>query len=126
MKKRELLVMVVETERPLAYLFQLDLAQHGHRVNVVHSAEHALKVLTPKYDLVVTSLDLPDMSGEQFLLKMRARVGYADIPVLVIAPDAELPPSIRDDATQLRRKPFDLAHFVRYATDAAGPSRFPN
>jgi len=124
--ERQLLVLVVEAERPLAALFQLDLAEQGHRVNVVHSAEHALEVLTPKYDLVVTSLRLPEMTGEQFILKMRGQVGYADLPVLVIAPDAALPESIRGDATRLRRKPFDLDHFVRYVTDAAGPRRFPN
>lgn len=126
MNERELLVLVVEPERPLAALFQLDLAQHGHRVSAVHSGEHALEVLTPQYDLVVTSLELPEMSGEQFILKLRAQAGCADLPVLVIAPDAELPESLRDGATHLRRKPFALDHFVRYATAAAGPARFPN
>lgn len=126
MRERQLLVLVVEAERPLAALFQLDLTQRGHRVNVVHSAEHALEVLTPEYDLVVTALRLPEMTGEQFIRKMRGQVGFADLPVLVIAQDAALPESIRDDATQLRRKPFDLDHFVRYVTNAAGASRFPN
>lgn len=118
--------MVVETERPLAYLFQLDLAQHGHRVNVVHSAQHALEVLTPAYDVVVTTLSLPDMSGEEFLRTIRAQPGYADLPVLVIAPDPELPESIRDERTRLLRKPFDLEHFVRHVIEAAGRGRFPN
>lgn len=126
MKERGLLVLVVEPEPPLAALFQLDLAMHGHRVSAVQSGEHALEVLTPRYDLIVTSLQLPAMTGEQFILELRARAGYADLPVLVIARDAELPESIRDGATQLRRKPFDLDHFVRYVTDAAGPSRFSN
>lgn len=118
--------MVVEPERPLAYLFQLDLTKHGHRVCVVHSAEHALEVLTPQYDLIVTSLHLPEMTSEQFILQMRALAGYADLPVMVIAPESVLPESIRNDATRLRRKPFDLAHLVRYVTEAAGPMRFPN
>ena len=126
MKDRQLLVLVVEPERPLAALFQLDLTQHGHRVNVVHSAEHALKVLTPEYDVVVTSMFLPGMNGEGFVVALRAHAAYADLPVLVIAPGAELPPSIRDDATKLRRKPFNLEHFVDYVKDAAGPSRFRN
>ena len=126
MTERELLVLVVEPERPLAALFQLDLAQHGHRVSAVHSAERALEVLTPQYDLVITSLDLPEMTGEQFILQLRSRVGYADLPVLVIATATELPESLRDGATQLRRKPFALEQFVRYVTEAAGPTRFPN
>ena len=126
MKQRQLLVLVVETERPLANVFESDLTQHGHQVDVVHSAEEALEVLTPRYDLVVTSLELPEMTGEQFLLTLRARSGFADLPVLVIAQSRELPQSIRNESTRLRRKPFDLAQFVRYATEAAGPDRFPN
>ena len=120
------MVLVVEPERPLAALFQLDLTQHGHRVNVVHSAEHALKVLTPEYDVVVTSMVLPKMTGEGFVMALRAHAAYVDLPVLVIAPGAELPASISDDATKLRRKPFNLEHFVDYVKDAAGPSRFRN
>ena len=121
-----MLVLVVETERPLAALFQLDLTQQGHRVNVVHSAEHALKVLTPEYDLVVTSLHLPKMTGEQFVLNVRKQPGCADLPVMVISSDVALPATLRHDATRLRRKPFDLDHFVTYVKDAAGPTRFPH
>jgi len=125
-KERQLLIMVVEPDRPLAALFQLDLTQRGHNVNVVHSAEHALKVLTPEYDVVVTGLRLPEMTGERFIQSMRAQPGYADLPVLVIAADVALPKSITDSATKLRRKPFDLEHFVDYVAEAAGPGRFRN
>lgn len=126
MKDRQLLIMVVEPERPLAALFQLDLTQRGHKVNVVHSAEHALKVLTPEYDVVVTGLRLPEMTGERFIQSMRVQPGCADLPVLVIAADVALPKSITDSATRLRRKPFDLEHFVGYVEEAAGPGRFRN
>ncbi len=126
MKERQLLIMVVEPDRPLAALFQLDLTQRGHNVNVVHSAEHALKVLTPEYDVVVTGLRLPEMTGERFIQSMRAQPGYADLPVLVIAADVALPKSITDSATRLRRKPFNLEHFVDYVAEAAGPGRFRN
>ncbi len=126
MKERQLLIMVVEPDLPLAALFQLDLTQRGHNVNVVHSAEHALKVLTPEYDVVVTGLRLPEMTGERFIQSMRARPGYADLPVLVIAADVALPKSITDSATRLRRKPFNLEHFVDYVAEAAGPGRFRN
>lgn len=121
-----MLVLIVENERPLAALYQLDLAQRGHRVNVVHSAEHALKVLTPEYDVVVTDLRLPEMSGEGLILAMRAHAAYVDLPVLVIAADRTLPASLRDAATSLRRKPFELEMFVDYVKEAAGIGRFRN
>lgn len=126
MSDRQLLVLVVEPDRPLAALFQLDLALQGHKVNVVHSAEHALEVLTLEYDVVVTDLRLPEMSGEDFIHSVRAQPGYADLPVLVIAADVALPETISDTATRLRRKPFDLEHFVDYVADAAGPGRYRN
>lgn len=123
---RPLLVLVVESELPLAGLYQLDLVQQGHRANVVHSALHALEVVTPAYDVVVTDLRLPDMPGEDFIQALRARPGCADLPVLVIAADQTLPAAIDDGATRLRRKPFDLEHFVSYVTEAAGMGRFRN
>lgn len=127
MKERQLLIMVVQPDLPLAALFQKDLTQRGHNVNVVHSAEHALKVLTAEYDVVVTGLRLPEMTGERFIQSMRARPGYADLPVLVVAPDVALPKSIAaDSATSLRRMPFDLEHLVDYVAEAAGPGRFLN
>lgn len=126
MKDRQLLVLVVEPDRPLAALFQQDLAQQGHNVNVVHSGEQALEVLTPEYDVIVMDLVLPEMSGEQFIRSVRAQLGYADMPVLVIATDVSLPKSITDSATRLRRKPFDLDQFVDYVADAAGPGRYRN
>jgi CheY-like chemotaxis protein len=95
-------------------------------VNVVHSAEHALEVLTPDYDVVVTGLRLPEMTGERFIQSVRMKPGYADLPVLVIAADASLPLSISDDATRLRRKPFNLEHFVDYVAATAGAGRFRN
>jgi CheY-like chemotaxis protein len=125
-KDRSLLVLVVEPDRPTAALFQLDLTQRGHSVNVVHSAEHALKVLTPEYDVVVTGLRLPEMTGERFIQSVRMKPGYADLPVLVIAADRALPISISENATQLRRKPFNLERFVDYVVEAAGPGRFRN
>lgn len=126
MKHRQLQVLVVEPDRPLAALFQLDLTQRGHSVNVVHTAEHALEVLTTGYDIVVTGLRLPEMTGERFVQAIRLQPGYADLPVLVIATDQALPPSISDEATRLRRKPFDLERFVDYVTEAAGPGRYRN
>lgn len=127
MNDRQLLIMVVQPDRPLAALFQLDLTQRGHNVNLVHSAEHALEVLTAEYDVVVTALCLPEMTGEGFIQWIRAQPGCADTPVLVIAPDAALPESIAaDSATSLRRTPFDLDHFVDYVAEAAGRGRFRN
>jgi hypothetical protein len=66
------------------------------------------------------------MTGERFIQSMRVQPKYADLPVLVIAADASLPVSISDDATRLRRKPFNLEHFVDYVAAAAGPGRFRN
>lgn len=126
MTQRPLLVLLVEPQLRLAALFQLDLTEHGHRVNAVYSAEHALGVLTPEYDIVVTDLHLPTMTGEQFILAMRSQPAYVLLPVLVISTEAELPASVSDSATRLRQVPFDLQHFVAYVSEAAGPIHFRN
>lgn len=83
-------------------------------------------MLTPEYDVVVTGLRLPEMTGERFIQAVRAQPGYDDLPILVIAAEPALPQSIADSATTLRRKPFDLERFVDYVAEAAGPGRFRN
>lgn len=126
MNDRKLLVLVVETELPLAALYQLDLTQQGHRVAVVHSAEHALEVLTPQYDLVVTDLRLGEMSGEALITSIRTHPNYADLPVLVITADPHPPEAIRDPATTIIRKPFELERLSEIVVQAAGRGRFRN
>lgn len=126
MKHRALQVLVVEPDRPLAALFQQDLTERGHSVHVVRSAEDALEVLAAGYDIVVTGLRLPEMTGERFVQAIRSQPEYADLPVLVIATDRVLPVSISDDATRLRRMPFDIEHLVDYVAEAAGPGRYRN
>lgn len=66
------------------------------------------------------------MTGEGLIMAMRRQPACEHLPVLVIAADKRLPASTADTATRLRRKPFDLEHFVEYGTEAAGRSRYRN
>ena len=124
--ERKLLILIAEAEHKVAYAYQLSLLERGHRVNVVHSAEDALETITPEFDLVITDLRLPEMTGEQMILSMRAQPALEDLPVLVIAAAKTLPDSLVGRATTLRRKPFDVEALPAYVSSAAGRSRFRN
>lgn len=125
MSQRRLTVLVVEADLPLALEYQLDLLRQGHLVNVVDSAEEALRVITPRYDLLITDLWLPAMSGEDLIRSLRARPEFADLPILVLTAARALPEALGGRIT-LRRKPFDLDDLGSYADEAAGEGRFRN
>lgn len=126
MKPRPLQVLIVEPDLSLSFQYQLELLAGGHAANIVHSGEDGLAVITPRYDLVITDLRLPAMSGEVFVLEIRSRQDLRHIPVLVIATSPTLPDSLRNGLTTLRQKPFDWDHFLLFVTEAAGRGRLPH
>jgi CheY-like chemotaxis protein len=84
----------VDDEAAVLDLLQRYLERLGYAVEIAHSAEAALHLFeaTPDaYDLVITDLTLPGMSGEELLRRMRQQrpslralisSGYPHEPVL--------------------------------------------
>jgi CheY-like chemotaxis protein len=77
-------VLVVENDGPAAELFRERLVDLGHDPVVVTSAEAALAALaSDRLDAVLLDLDLPGLSGREFL--QLASIRARSVPVVVIA-----------------------------------------
>jgi two-component system response regulator AtoC len=76
-------ILVVEDEAKMRRLLELELADQNFRAQTVGDAETALKLLnTNQFDLIVTDLKLPGMSGIEFLQAVKR--ANAAIPIIIM------------------------------------------
>jgi DNA-binding NtrC family response regulator len=65
-------LLIIEDEDTLCLSLQRVLAREGYEVDVADSAESAFKLLEKKsYDLIITDIILPGISGIELLTKYR-------------------------------------------------------
>ena len=99
------------------------LAEAGHRVSAVGDSLAAFeKVIRDHYDLVITELNLPHMSGIELL--KRIRDANQSLPVIVISADAEVSEAVeamRSGASDFIVKPLTAEMIAIIATQT--PSR---
>ena len=77
------LLLIVEDDESLRLVMQLQLSKLGYETAIAGDAEHALDVLEHAPPaLVITDLQLPGMSGIDFL--KRVRTDFPAIPVIVV------------------------------------------
>lgn len=83
-------IMIVEDSATQAMKMEILLAEAGHSVDCMTSAEDALTHLaTERADLVVVDYHLPGMNGAEFCRQLRLRSGAETIPVLMLTGDEE-------------------------------------
>jgi len=76
-------ILIVEDERKMLRLLELNLSEEGYTIQTALEAEAGLKLLRQeKVDLVVTDLKLPGMDGLEFLQAVKRT--NAAIPVIVM------------------------------------------
>ncbi|MBX7169201.1 MAG: sigma-54 dependent transcriptional regulator [Pirellulales bacterium] len=118
-------VLVVDDHAPARESMCDILRQAGHEVDAAVGASQALaRMKTESYDVVLTDLQMPGMSGLEFLRQIRQRdhgpqvilvTGYASVSTAVEA--------MRDGAFDYIEKPFDaeqLEGLVARAIQQAG------
>ena len=75
--------LVVDDDQLIANLVRTILVRAGHDVHVAHSGSEALNQLNQaKFDLVVSDIFMPDGTGIELLIAMRARgidIGFIGI-----------------------------------------------
>ncbi len=77
-------ILVVDDEEGLRELLKANLGRKGYRVQAVETAEKALQALpTQPFDLVITDLRLPGMSGEDLVIELKK--SQPSLPVVVIS-----------------------------------------
>jgi len=107
-------ILVVEDEAKMRRLLELQLADEGFRAETVADAESALKLVNANhFDLVVTDLKLPGMSGIEFLQSVKR--ANAAMPIIIMTAFGTVESAVeamKIGASDYVLKPFSLAELV--------------
>src|SRR5215472_17083371 len=107
-------ILVVEDEAKMRRLLELELADQDLHAQTVPDAETALKLLnTNQFDLIVTDLKLPGMSGMEFLQAVQR--ANAAIPIIIMTAFGTVESAVeamKIGASDYVLKPFSLAELV--------------
>ena len=104
-------VLVVDDEEMVRTVTTKLLRLRGHTVEAVNGGPAALTALAggadgrAPFDIVVTDLSMPDMSGRELAAAVRAR--YPGLPVLLLTGDTDADTDGTDVAAVVK-KPFEL------------------
>ncbi|MBD3275261.1 MAG: response regulator [Candidatus Marinimicrobia bacterium] len=111
------LILVVEDELALQSLVVEILESHGYRVQVANNSLQALDLFSEnpnKFDLVLTDLGLPQMSGEELIEHLR--VLNPDVPIVAATGyinEERHENILKQGVTALIQKPFSLQHLLK-------------
>jgi len=76
-------ILVIDDEEPIAQLLEDVLSEEGHSVQTAVSGAEGLELAAlSEYDLVLTDLGMPDMSGWEVASRIRAR--SPEVPVVLV------------------------------------------
>ena len=105
-------VLVVDDDRDLCDLLSDFLAEEGYEVTRAYTGQNAIdSVRSSVPDAILLDLLLPDVSGSAVAHALRAAIGTADVPIVIISGDrAALARSTQEiSADSFLEKPFSLA-----------------
>ena len=109
-------ILVVEEEETTKSLIRYKLANSGYRVAVASDGVEALKLLkTTTPDLIILDLMMPLMSGQEFLISLRERKKYDDIPVIILSAktlEKDVLEGLSIGADDFIKKPFSPSELV--------------
>ncbi|MFZ9518926.1 MAG: adenylate/guanylate cyclase domain-containing protein [Silvanigrellaceae bacterium] len=104
-------VLVIDDQADNLVLIKHRLEKLGLSVEAMTSAVSALVILSDKeFDAILVDLDMPEMSGLDFLKELKSRNLLADIPTLIVTASDELDlisECITLGAVDFLPKPFD-------------------
>jgi two-component system alkaline phosphatase synthesis response regulator PhoP len=75
-------ILVIEDEIDLCEILQFNLEQDGHQVDIANSAEAAMKMDIPSYDLLLLDVMLGGISGFRLASLLRENPQTAHIPII--------------------------------------------
>jgi len=84
-------VLLVDDEDNIRSLYSKLLTVDGFQVNTAQSGEEALfKLSSDRPDIILLDISLPEMSGIDFLSRIKSDNSTADIPVLMFTGSSEM------------------------------------
>lgn len=82
-------LLVVDDEEDLCEILQFNLESEGYAVDIAHSAEQGLKILSPEHKLILLDVMMEGMSGFKMAEKIRKEL-HLHVPIIFLtAKDTE-------------------------------------
>jgi len=119
-------ILAIDDSASMREILQAALGAAGYDVTTANDGEDGLEhALAQRFDLVLTDLHMPRMSGLDLIRKLRANPSYIETPILVLTTESDetFKAALRDaGATGWLEKPVDPELLVDL-TSALGESR---
>ena len=123
MYNRRRSVLIAESDRAIAQLLRLHLERAGFSVFVAYDGEQAaILAARQRFELIVTSLNLPVMDGAQFCQHVREELQLTEVPI-VVCPEANFEEEAEElqflyGVTHVVSRPIDPSAIVKIAESA--------
>lgn len=117
------LILVAEDERDIRELIQFTLMFAGHTVTLAANGEEAVQKAAdaaPPFELVITDVRMPRLTGYEVCRQIRALPGYAATPIAFLTArgqDEEMQRGAEVGATAYLLKPFSTEDLIRRVGD---------
>jgi len=112
-------VLVVDDERHIVRLIQVNLERAGYQVVTAFDGAEALKkVAADKPDLIVLDIMMPRMDGFEVLKRLKAKPESSEIPVIMLtakAQDADVFRGWASGVSAYLTKPFSPIELITFA-----------
>lgn len=83
-------IVVVDDSKMMLKLYQNKLSVLGLACEIYHRPEDAMKrILSGKTDLVITDLNMPNISGLELTMEIRRKFTRTDLPILMITTQSD-------------------------------------
>lgn len=112
-------ILLVEDQDALRSLLQKQLSLQGYQVTAARSCEEALALTEDSFDLLLSDIVLPGMSGVDLARRMAARVPR----ILLMSGYADQAPSLDGKALPLLNKPFTTRELSKRLIQVLGAAR---
>ena len=103
-------ILVIDDDRGIVRLLQASLEKNGFSVSVAYNGQEGLSALPAvNPDLIVLDVEMPEMNGYQFMMRIKDIPEFQSIPVIVLTSHAD-----KQDIFQIRKvksyliKPLDI------------------
>jgi len=107
-------ILIVDDDDDFRGLLKDVFTQAGHTVTAVNSAHNALGELSQhEFDAVVTDHNMPEMSGEELIKRIRS--SEPNIPIILVSGylNQDLIQNLKNVNTEIFHKPLNVISLLR-------------
>ena len=100
-------VLAIDDDPSIRAIVKDILSSSGYTISTVPSAPEALeRIEVDSFDLVITDLRMPGMSGQELITQLRQHPTYGKVPIVVLATGAEEAETAHLEVDMRIGKPF--------------------